>query len=274
MRAIFWGTRGSISTPGPDKVRYGANTSCVSLQSGDHRLILDAGFGIVLLADRIMAWRRPKEQLSLPLFLSHLHWDHVIGLPFFTPIFFQKVELDIWGRSAKEVRDGAERLFTSTYSPINGIQNLGATLRYHSMDGDPVSVGPFRVTHAQTRHPSATLAYRIEAEGKSFVYVSDHEAGDPAVDQGIRELAEGADVLVHDAQWTEEEAARFTGYGHSSWAQAVEAAREASARTLVLFHHHHRHDDDTLDEMGRLARDAAPASLEVIVARDGLLLQP
>lgn len=274
MRVIFWGTRGSITTPGPDKVRYGANTACVSLQSGDHRLILDAGLGIVLLADRIMAWRRPKEELHLNLFLSHMHWDHVIGLPFFTPVFFQNVSLDIWGRSVQEVESATERLFTSTYSPINGIQNLGARLAYRALDGGSVAIGPFQVRSAPVRHPSGALAFRVEAEGKAVVYASDHEAGDPEIDRGLVELARGADVLIHDAQWTLEEEDPYRGYGHSTWAHALEAATRAGVRTLVLFHHHHRHDDDTLDEIGRAAVAAAPESLEVIVARDGLLLEP
>jgi len=274
MRVIFWGTRGSITTPGPDKLRYGANTACVSLQSGDHRLILDAGLGIVLLADRIMAWRRPKESLELSLFLSHMHWDHVIGLPFFTPVFFQNVSLDIWGRSVEEVKSATERLFTSTYSPINGIQNLGATLTYHAMNAGPVTVGPFQVRSAPASHPSGSLAYRVEAEGKAVVYASDHEAGDPDLDRGLVELARGADVLVHDAQWTLDEEAPYRGYGHSTWSQALECATQAGVRTLVLFHHHHRHDDDALDEIGRDAAAAAPPGLEVIVARDGLLLEP
>lgn len=274
MRATFWGTRGSISTPGPDKVRYGANTACVGLQRGDHRLILDAGLGIVLLGERIVAWRRPKEPLHLHLLLSHLHWDHVIGLPFFTPAFFRNVTLSIYGRSVEEVKSGTERLFTSTYSPINGIQNLGATIEYHAIGQDEVALGPFRVKAAPARHPSNALCYRVEAGEKSLVYVSDHEAGDPAIDQSVVELARDADVLVHDAQWTLDEAQLYRGHGHSSWAEALGAAERARVRTLVLFHHHHRHNDEDLDEIARIAQAAAPAHLEVLVARDGMLLLP
>ncbi len=274
MRLTFWGTRGSITTPGPDKVYYGANTSCVSIQVGDERLILDAGVGIVLLGDRIMDWRLPKEALHLHLFLSHLHWDHVIGLPFFTPVFFKNIELSIWGRSAEEVEAATERLFTSAYSPIKGTKNLGATLHYRAVGEDPVQVGPFTVTRAPLRHPAGCQAYRVEAEGKSVVYATDHEAGDEEVDAGLVELAQGADTLIHDAQWTREEKKTRPGLGHSSWKDAVDAAAQAEAKSLILFHHHHRHDDLILDEMGRKARDAAPTGTDVLVARDGLTFDP
>jgi phosphoribosyl 1,2-cyclic phosphodiesterase len=274
MRLIFWGTRGSITNPAPDKVRHGANTACVSVQVGDDRVILDAGIGIVMLGDRIMDWRLPKERLHLHLFLSHLHWDHVIGLPFFVPVFFRNIELSIWGRSAEEVESAIERLFTSTYSPIKGTKNLGARLHYRTVGEGPVAVGPFSVTPVSLRHPSSSLAYRLQANDKAVVYASDHEAGESAVDERLVELARGADVLIHDAQWTPHERAKHQGFGHSSWQQALQCAIDAGVKTLVLFHHHHRRGDDSLDTIERQARTAAPASLEVMVARDGLVLDP
>jgi phosphoribosyl 1,2-cyclic phosphodiesterase len=274
MRLIFWGTRGSIANPAPNKVRHGANTACVSVQVGDDRIILDAGIGIVMLGDRILEWRLPKERLHLHLFLSHLHWDHVIGLPFFIPVFFKNIELSIWGRNAVEVESAIERLFTSTYSPIKGTKNLGARLHYRTVGDAPATVGPFTVTAAPLRHPAGSLAYRLEAGNKAVVYASDHEAGDPDVDRELVALARGADVLIHDAQWSAEQQAERGGFGHSTWQQALACAQEAGVKTLVLFHHHHRHSDDTLDDIGRAARAAAPAGLEIIVARDGLVLDP
>ena len=274
MRLTFWGTRGSITNPGPDKVQYGANTACVSMQQGDERIIMDAGLGIVLLGDRIMDWRLPKERLHLHLFLSHLHWDHVIGLPFFTPVFFQNIELSIWGRSREEIESATERLFTSTYSPINGTANLGAKLHYRAVGTDPIEVGPFTVSTAALHHPAGSLAFRVEAGGKSVVYASDHESGDDAVDQALVDLAQDANVLIHDAQWTLTEHQRFPGFGHSTWKQAVDHAANAKVEHLILFHHHHRHDDLTLDEILRKARDAAPAPMKVTMARDGLVFDP
>lgn len=274
MRLVFWGTRGSISVPSPHKTRYGSNTACVSIQVGDHRLILDAGFGIVPLGERLMAWRRPKEGLHLDLFLTHLHWDHVIGLPFFTPVFFRSTELTIWGRREDVLRETTERLFTSTYSPIKGTENLGATLAYQSVGADPVIRGPFRITSAPLRHPGGCLAYRVEAEDKAIVYATDHESGDPETDRGLVELSRGADVLIHDAHFTPTEFTHSPGYGHSSWQGALATARAAGVSTLVLFHHHHLYDDVTLDGLAEDAQAAAPTPLTVLIARDGLVLDP
>jgi phosphoribosyl 1,2-cyclic phosphodiesterase len=273
MRLSFWGTRGSITMPGPDKVKYGANTACVSLTSGDHRLILDAGIGIVLLGDRIMAARKPKERLDLHLLLGHLHWDHVIGLPFFTPVFFPTTTLDIYGRRADEVEAATARLFTSTYSPIKGTENLGATLRYHSLESVETEIAGFHISSCHLHHPGGALAYRIAAEGRSVVYASDHEGGHPETDASLRALAQGADVLIHDAQWTLSDPLRSPTTGHSSWRDAVAAGLAAGVRTLILFHHHYQSRDDTLDAVGAQARELAMGRLQVIMARDGLLLE-
>ena len=274
MRLTFWGTRGAITTPGPAKARYGANTACVTITCQEHMLILDAGIGIIPLSERIMAARRPKEAMHHHLLLSHLHWDHVIGLPFFTPVFFQSSELDIYGRGADEIESAVERLFTSTYSPIKGTKNLGATLNYHTLGTDPVDIGHFQVTPRLLRHPSGTLGFRIEAEGHSVVYATDHEVGDPAIDAQLIALAQGAEVLIHDAQWTVEERKHYSDYGHSTWSEAVDIAHQAGVKTLILFHHHPHHNDDLLAEIGRLAATRAGSHLEVIVARDGLLFEP
>ncbi|MFH2009516.1 MAG: MBL fold metallo-hydrolase [bacterium] len=274
MRLTFWGTRGAITSPGPAKFRYGANTACVSFHSGEQMLILDAGIGIIPLSERIMAARKPREKLDLHLILSHLHWDHVIGLPFFTPVFFPSTQLDIYGRRAEEIALATDRLFTSTYSPIKGTANLGATLNYRTIETAASDVGGFKVTPCNLRHPGGALAFRIEADDQVVVYASDHEFGDQTSDELVTELARGAQVLIHDAQWTRSECKSFSGYGHSSWEGAVTNALQAGVKTLVLFHHHPHHDDETLDEMGRCAAERAGDRLEVLVARDGLLLDP
>lgn len=274
MRLSFWGTRGSISTPGPDKVVYGANTACVSVHSKDRILILDAGVGIVQLGDRLLAARKPKEPLRLHLLLSHLHWDHLIGLPFFMPIFFKNIELTFYGRRVDEITSATERLFTSTYSPIKGTENLGASLHYREIGETPQHIDHFRVFTRPLRHTARCLAYRIEADERAVVYASDHEAGDPNTDEGLISLCSGADVLIHDAQWTPREKADSQGKGHSSWADAVDTALRAGVATCILFHHDHRRSDRALDDIGRRAARRAGDRLEVIVARDGMLLDP
>ena len=274
MRLTFWGTRGSITCPGPAKFRHGANTACVSIASGGQMLILDAGIGIIPLSEQIMAARKPREKLHLHLLLSHLHWDHVIGLPFFTPVFFSSNQLEIYGKSTEEIELATERLFTSTYSPIKGTANLGATLIYRTIYTRASDINGFTVTPCSLRHLGGALAYRIEADDQVVVYASDHECGDKAGDESVIQLAQGADVLIHDAQWTLTEWKSFQGYGHSSWDGAVTNALQAGVKTLVLFHHHPHHDDETLEDMGRRAAEKAGDRLEVLVARDGMLLDP
>ena len=274
MRITLWGTRGAITTPGPTKVRYGANTSCVTITEGDRMLILDAGIGIIPLSERLMATKKPKDQLHLHLLLSHLHWDHVIGLPFFIPVFLPSTTLEIHGRCTEEIEAATERLFTSTYSPIKGTKNLGATLVYRAVESHTNDIGGFTVTHTVLRHPSEALAYRIAFGEQSVVYATDHEAGDEAHDNALVELSRGADVLIHDAQWTVPEQERFEGFGHSSWKQAVDNGLAAGVKTLVLFHHHPHHDDEVLEEIAREATAYAGDALEVLVARDGMLIEP
>jgi ribonuclease BN (tRNA processing enzyme) len=274
MRITLWGTRGAITTPGPGKIGHGANTACVTITEGDRMLILDAGIGIIPLSERLMATKKPKDKLDLHLLLSHLHWDHVIGLPFFIPVFLPSTTLEILGRNADEIEAATERLFTSTYSPIKGTKNLGATLVYRALGQPRADIDGFAVTHAALQHPNGALAYRVEAGGHTVVYATDHESGDAERDAGLVTLARGADILIHDAQWTVAEQQRYQGFGHSSWRQAVDNGRAAGVKTLVLFHHHPHHDDAVLHDIADLATSHAGSDLEVLVARDGMLLEP
>ncbi len=274
MRITLWGTRGAITTPGPSKLEHGANTACVTITDGDRMLILDAGIGIIPLSERLMATKRPKDHLHLYLLLSHLHWDHVIGLPFFIPVFLPSTTLEIYGRSTQEVEAATERLFTSTYSPIKGTENLGATLIYRAVEPNTNDIGGFRVTHSTLRHPADSLAYRIESGDQAVVYATDHEAGDAASDNALIDLARGADILIHDAQWTVSEQGQYEGFGHSSWKQAVDNGLAAGVKTLVLFHHHPHHDDQLLNDIASQATAHAGDALEVLVARDNMVLEP
>ncbi len=274
MRITLWGTRGAITTPGPSKLGYGANTACVTVAEDDRMIILDAGIGIIPLSERLMATKKPKDRLHLHLLLSHLHWDHVIGLPFFIPVFLPSTTLEIHGRCAEEIESATERLFTSTYSPIKGTKNLGATLVYRAVESEITDIGGFQVSHTVLQHPSDSLAYRVQSGEHSVVYATDHEAGDTPADEALIELARGADILIHDAQWTVPEQERYHGFGHSSWREAVQNALAADVKTLVLFHHHPHHDDAVLNDIANQASALAGDKLEVLVARDGMLLEP
>ncbi len=274
MRVVLWGTRGAITTPGPAKVNHGANTACVTVSDGDRMLILDGGIGIIPLAERIMATRRPGEKQSLHLLMSHLHWDHVIGLPFFTPVFIPSFTLAINGRDAGQIASTTDRLFSSTYSPIKGTKNLGAELVYRGLDPGHTRMAGFEVSHTELSHPGGSMAFRIQSGERAVVYATDHEAGDRVRDEGLVELSRGADILVHDAQWTLSEREQSKGFGHSSWRDAVVCGLAAGVGTLVLFHHHPHHDDLVLEEMGRQAAAMAGSRMDVLVARDGMIIEP
>lgn len=270
MRLTFWGTRGSLASPGPDRVRYGGNTLCVEHHGPGGRLIIDAGTGLVPLGERLAAGGPAEHHLLL----SHFHWDHVLGLPFFVPLFIPGSVVHMYGAEPDRVEETVDRLFHASYSPIKGTENLLAELRYHSLHPDGTDVAGVTVRTSQVCHPAPTIAMRFDGGGRSWVYATDHEAGmDPVADQALVTLAGGADVLVHDTVFTAAEYPRFRGWGHSSWPDAVALAARAGVRKLMLFHYNPDHDDDELDALVAEAVARAPAGLAVEPSRDGLTVE-
>jgi phosphoribosyl 1,2-cyclic phosphodiesterase len=284
IRLRFWGTRGGIVSPGPRTLRYGGNTLCVEVVGYDERepgaaarldnprLILDGGTGLAGLQEVLMAGPWGQGQGDLTFLLSHYHWDHLIGLAMpFKPIIIRGNRLVFYGSSVEEVRASIERLFTSVYSPIK--QGLLAQLEYRTLDLSGVDIAGFRVRAAENRHPGGSLSFRIEYDARAVVYSTDHEIGESAVDAGLVELARGADVWILAAEYTTEERPRREGYGSSSHLEAVQLSLRAGVQMAVLFHHNAAHDDDVLDKMGREAAEiAAGSSMEVLMARDGMVL--
>jgi phosphoribosyl 1,2-cyclic phosphodiesterase len=286
IRVRFWGTRGSIVTPGKETRRYGGNTACVevvgynggtpgaSVDPKNPRLILDAGTGLTLLQEVIMRGPARRGKAVLHLLLSHLHWDHVVGLPFFPPMFIKGNRVVFYGASEQTLRAGIERLFTSVYSPIKGTENLAAEIVYHKVPREGMDVDGFHVKAETTMHPSLTLAYRIQYGDRALVFCTDHEAGDKKSDQALLDLARGAHLFILDAQYAPDQAQSHRGWGHSSYEKAVELALESGVPTAVLFHHAPEHDDKTMDRIGEeAARMASGSSTEILVARDGMTLE-
>jgi len=279
MRVTLWGTRGSLVAPGRDTVRYGGNTPCVQVADGETDLILDAGIGIVPLGERVMATPPAEQPHEFHILFSHFHWDHVMGLPFFIPIYLPSTRLHLYGADPGRVRNTLDVLFQSAYSPIKGAHNLGADLRYHAIPEEGATVGEARVTGCAVTPPHPTLthsttAYRIDLSGRSLVYATDHEVGlEPDRDAALVALARGADLLIHDAYCTPEDYESMKGWGHSTFEQAVRMAVEAGVDRLVLFHHHPRRKDDQLDEILERSQALAPGTLEVTAAVDGSVLE-
>lgn len=270
MTLTFWGVRGSIPTSGPMFVRYGGNTPCVELTMDDGTvLILDAGTGIRALGDRLAAQNR---NVKASILITHPHWDHIQGFPFFKPAFVQGNEITIIGPERNDItlqRIIADQM-THIYFPIE-LHELAATIAFHPVKEDEFMIGAARIRTIYVNHPGFTLGYRIDCEGKSLVYISDNEAFSPEMrlkatnfetavldrfqaadgewNQRIYDFARNADVLIHDATYTPEEYAEKVTWGHSQFEFTLNVARQSNVRRLFLFHHEPSRNDDAMDRI-------------------------
>ena len=287
MLIRFWGTRGSIAKAGPSTVRYGGNTSCVELRSSRGTLVvLDCGTGAHGLG-QALAKSAPRP-LNGHLLIGHTHWDHIQGFPFFTPLFVPGNDWHVYGPRGvgSSLRESLSGQMQYTYSPIT-LDDLGATLHYHDLVEGTLEVGDIHVTTQYLNHPALTLGYRLEVDGVTVVYSTDHEphsrihatgSTEPFVSQDSHhaQFLADADMVIHDAQYTAHEYASRTGWGHSTMEYAVEIALSAGVRRLALFHHDPTRDDDSIDRLVASARDRvakAHGSMEVFAAAEGMVLE-
>ena len=276
MQLTFWGVRGSIPAPDRDAWRYGVNPPCLELRDPDGQLfILDAGTGIRDLGRQLMS-EMTTPGLAANLLFTHYHWDHVQGLPFFEPIYFQGNTLNLFGPrpqadAPSSLAGVLHALFRAPFFPV-ATSALRASLPLRELD--PVSdftLGKTRIRTCRTNHPQGAIAYRFESRGASIVYATDHEPGNAELDQGLRQLARGADVLISDAQYRPEElGAQKAGWGHGSWKASAELARAVGVKHLVLFHHEPIRTDFELDHIVVQAREIFPATW---AAQEGMRLQ-
>jgi len=280
----FFGARGSCPCSGPEVARYGGGTSAVavSFDDGAPPLALDLGTGARRLGLALVERWLPcaTGPLSLAAFVSHLHLDHVQGLPFFPPALREDVELTIHGPGSEAtLRRTFQALASPPYFPIP-MAALPAQLRFRSLgDGAVVELGGVTVRARSLVHRGPSLGYRLEAGGLSIAYVSDHQA--PAtgsrvrftVTEAARDLCAGVDLLIHDGQYTEEEFAAKADWGHSTVSYATYLAGEVGAKALALFHHDPAHDDATLDRLGEEAERRADGRFTVVMAREDLTLE-
>ena len=253
MNVTLWGTRGSLASPGPDTARYGGNTSCVEVRGGDGTvLVLDAGTGI-----RRLGLALPGSLRRANILLTHLHMDHLQGLAFFAPLRTPGVEVHIWGPASttRTLRARLTRYLSPPLFPVF-LRDLGCTLYLHEVPGGVFEVGEFRISSALVCHPDPTVGYRIVASGAALTYLPDHEPALGVPDFPLsrdwtsgHRLAAGADLLIHDAQYSTEEYEDRVGFGHSSITQAFEFAKLAEVKHLVPFHHDPSHNDDDLDRL-------------------------
>lgn len=286
----FWGTRGSIPTPGHKTKRYGGNTSCVEIRVDDQLFICDGGTGLRELG--LELGERGEGAVEAHMFFSHMHWDHIQGFPFFVPAYSSKNKLNVY-----EVAPGDDRVqrllhgqMRSDYFPVK-FSDLGATIASRSFENGETKVGPVKVSCMEQTHPGQSFAYAFEIGGLKVVYATDNELDlniqnreasdrDPALlrrlpDEFVRFVAD-SDLLISDGQYTEEEYPKKVGWGHARANTVVDLAVQAGVKRCAIFHHDPLHADDFMERKIKIARDrveAAGKDLEIFGAREGLELK-
>ncbi len=268
----FWGVRGSIAAPGPSTARYGGNTSSIEVRCGNRLLLLDAGTGIRYLGGGLLA----EAPLEADIFFTHTHFDHVCGLPFFKPFFQPQNNFRLWAGHLGADLTLQRVLREFMMAPLFPVppEVFRANLEYRDFTaGETLAPAPgVRVRTAALNHPDGATGYRIEYGGKSVCYVTDTEHVPGSPDRNVLGLIEGADIVIYDSMYTDEEYAKsYVGWGHSTWQEAVRLCRPAGVKKLVIFHHDPDHDDATLDAIGHEVAAEMPGA---VMAREGLELKP
>ncbi|MEP7137781.1 MAG: response regulator [Chloroflexota bacterium] len=253
----FWGVRGSIATPGPDTVRYGGNTACTEVRCGEQLLILDAGTGIRQLGLSLLKEFQQKP-INGHIFIGHTHWDHIQGFPFFTPAFIPGNEFTIYSLhgAEKPLEKVFRGLMDNDYFPVL-LTEMKANLEFRELEAE-VNLGEIQVSYMFLNHPGLAIGFRISFGGRTLVYISDHEnygrlsPDEPSpnpLDLEIARFAGNADLLISEAQYTEEEYEHKKGWGHSTFLDALERAAEANVKRLAIIHHDPDHDDTFMDQI-------------------------
>lgn len=293
----FWGVRGSIPTPGKATAKYGGNTSCIEVRLDDRLLILDCGTGIRLLGGALLA---EKYNRRIDILVTHTHWDHIQGFPFFEPLFVPGNSIHVWGPFQDQKSFSAVMASQMSYSyfPVEAF-HLMSPPTYHDIGEGQHEIGGATIRSLMFNHPIFNLGYRIDAEGKSLVYTGDHEpyydivygeSTDPenfreqeemrqrvdALNLRVVDFARGADLLIADAQYTDQEYEKKRGWGHSTFNQTVKLALDAGVKRLVLFHHDPARSDRELAEIERAIRKSVQdrgVRLKVYAAKEGMQIE-
>ena len=269
MRARIWGCRGSLAAPGADTVRYGGNTSCVEVRlASGHALVLDAGTGMRPLGVKM----QPDLPSQLHILLTHLHLDHLQGLGFFRPLFAPNLEIQIWGPTSpvQGLQERIARYMSPPLFPVH-LDDIPSHISFRDAPEIEVTIGSATIRAAKVTHQGPTVGYRIEENGHVFVYLPDHE---PSIGNDLHDLsadwmsgydiAHGADVLLHDAQYHDHEYGAHVGWGHSSITDTMEFATKAAVQRVVLFHHDPYHNDQDLETLLGEARAQWPGGDECV----------
>ena len=267
----FWGVRGTVPCTTAATQRYGGNTACVEMRCGNQRLIFDAGTGLRDLGREMLANGAP---IRSHLFFTHTHIDHVLGLPFFRPAYDQRNCFEFWsghlatqGRRLAEVLD---QLMQPPFFPVP-LDIMHACIGFHDfVPGEVIALGEaVRVATCSLNHPGGAVGYRVEFAGRAACYVTDTEHVPGTPDPAVLGLIAGADLVIYDATYTDQEFERFQGWGHSTWEEGVRLCEAAGAGRVVAFHHDPDHDDAAMDRIAAALERRRPGSM---VAREGLVI--
>ncbi len=291
MQIKFWGVRGSIPSPGPNTVRYGGNTTCIEIRAGDELIILDGGTGIFPLSQTLF----PELPRHMHIFITHSHWDHIQGLPFFMPIFIPSNDIHLYGASDPVTQQGVERLYDVqlqySYFPIREAE-LNANMHYQSLSpGEVVQVGDVTITCVLMNHPVTNLGYRVEYQGKSVFFTGDHEPPynlckpgeedwevyEDLIQQKTEDMdaaMQNVDVLIADASYTADEYKQKQGWGHGTYETCIAMAQRVGAKQLYCTHHEPTRSDDMLEQVFEeaLAQSSLKIDFNVQLAKEGLTI--
>lgn len=267
FRVRFWGVRGSLPVSGPEFQRYGGNTFCIEVQCGDHRLLFDAGSGILPAAKSLLA----DGIKDFSLFFTHCHYDHIIGLPYFIPIYMPDANIAIWSghmTSGMTTREMVSEFIQPPWFPIT-LDTCRANMRFIDFKmGDKLDTFPgVKVRTGRLDHPGNATGYRIDWQGKSLAIITDteHEPGGP-FDPNVLDLIENVDLFLYDSMYLDDEMGKYRGFGHSSWQHAIRIGQAANAKRIAFVHHAPTRTDAELDDIGRQAAATFPNAFP---AREG-----
>jgi phosphoribosyl 1,2-cyclic phosphodiesterase len=271
MKIRFWGVRGSTPTPQPENMHYGGNTACVELRINGHIYIFDCGTGFRNLGKSLMA-EYGANPIYAHVFLSHFHWDHIQGIPFFQPLYENPDNYFFFHSSSRNrgLQRTIEEQMADPYFPVD-MTEMAAHCNFYDIEEDKVAFDDCTVQSLWLNHPQGCLGFRVETANSAFVYATDNEPGHPVFDRNVRKLAEGADILVYDAQFLPSEyETRRRGWGHSHWREAVDIAQASGVKELILYHHDPDHDDGCVDT---IVKEASEHFASVRAAHEGLEIE-